>query len=261
MHNDRAFSPASTRSSSSKSQHEGHKPSRSNVPVCFYCKKKGHVMAECWKREKKHVQPNSLAVPHLVQPTSGLEIVLSSPESPFNPFISKGSVSLSEDGEQIPNTILRDTGATQTLIVEGTLPLSKETATGTMMFIQGVGFTPVSVPVHTVYLHCGLMTGPIVVGTRPTLPVQGISLLLQNDLAGSQVIPDLSVTTEPELTKDVDQLDSSIPGHFPACALQEQQQGEQFHSQVMSHSLIVMVLSITLLAQRNQMRLVIVEML
>jgi len=95
-HSDGAFSPASTRSSSGKSQREGHKPSRS---VCFYCKKKGHVMAECWKQEKKHVQPNSLAVPHLVQLTSGRGVVPSSPENPFNPFISKGSVSLSQDGE------------------------------------------------------------------------------------------------------------------------------------------------------------------
>ena len=63
------------------------------------------------------------------------------------------------------------------------------------------------------------MTGPVVVGARPTLPVQGISLLLGNDLAGSRVIPDLSVTIEPELTKDVEQLESSVPGLFPACAV------------------------------------------
>jgi len=217
-HNEGTHNPASTRSSGSTRQPEGQKPSRSNVPVCFYCKKKGHVMAECWKREKKRVQPNFLAVPQHRQPT-GSGTVPVSPESQFNPFVSKGLISLSENGEQIPITILRDTGATQTLIVEGTLPLTKETATGTTMFIQGVGLTPVSVPLHTVYLRCGLVSGPVVVGARPTLPVQGISLLLGNDLAGSRVIPDLSVTNEPELMKDVDELDSSIPGLFPACAV------------------------------------------
>ena len=71
----------------------------------------------------------------------------------------------------MPITIPRDTGATQTLIVEGTLPLSSETATGATMFIQGVGLAPVSVPLHTVYLCCGLVTGPVVVGARPSLPV------------------------------------------------------------------------------------------
>ena len=114
---------------------------------------------------------------------------------------------------------LHDTGATQTLIVEGVLPLSRETATGATMFIQGVGLAPVSVPLHTVYLRCGLVTGPVVVGARPSLPVQGISLLLGNDLAGSKVIPGLAVDNNPELTKDVDKLDSLIPGLFLACAV------------------------------------------
>ena len=86
--------------------------------------------------------------------------------------------------------------------MEGTLPLSKETATGATMFIQGVGLAPVSVPLHTVFLCCDLVTGPVVVGTRPSLPVQGISLLLGNDLAGSRVTSDLSVTSDPELTTD-----------------------------------------------------------
>ena len=200
-------------------QFEGSRSNKSSVPVCFYCKKNGHVMADCWKREKKNVRPNSLAVPHHVQPTSGSGNVPLSPERQFNPFVSKGTVSLSRDGEQVPITILRDTGATQTLIVEGALPLSRETATGATMLIQGVGLAPVSVPLHTVYLRCGLVTGPVVVGARPSLPVQGISLLLGNDLAGSKVIPGLAVDNNPKLTKDVDKLDSLIPGLFPACAV------------------------------------------
>ena len=57
-----------------------------------------------------------------MQPTSGCGIVPLSPERQLNPFVSKGTVSLSKDGEQVPITILRDNGATQTLIVEGTLP-------------------------------------------------------------------------------------------------------------------------------------------
>ena len=44
------------------------------------------------------------------------------------------------------------------------------------------------------------------------------TLLLGNDSAGSRVIPDLSVTNEPELTKDVEQLESSVPGLFTARA-------------------------------------------
>ena len=43
------------------------------------------------------------------------------------------------------------------------------------------------VPLHKVHLKCGLVTGPVVVGVRPSLPVQGVSLVLGNDLAGGQV--------------------------------------------------------------------------
>jgi len=157
--------------------------------------------------------------PFQVKPTSDSRLVPLAVREQFNPFVSKGSVSLSDEGEQVPITILRDTGATQSLIVEGTLPLSEETATGATMSIQGVGCAPVSVPLHTVYLHCGLVTGPVVVGTRPSLPVQGISLLLGSDLAGSRVTPDLSVISDPELTTDVDKSMSTIPGLFPACAV------------------------------------------
>ena len=104
--------------------------------------------------------------------------------------------------------------------MEGALPLSRETTTGATMFIQGVGLAPASVPLHTVYLRCGLVTGLVVLGARPSLPVQGISLLLGNDLAGRKKIPGLAVDNNPELTKDhVDKLDSLIPGLFPACAV------------------------------------------
>ena len=49
-----AFDPAGTRSFNDACRPEESRSSKSNVQVCFYCKKKGHVMADCWKREKKH---------------------------------------------------------------------------------------------------------------------------------------------------------------------------------------------------------------
>ena len=55
-------------------------------------------------KEKKNVWPNSLAVLHHVQPTSGSGNVPLSPERQFNLFVSKGTVSLSRDGEQVPIT-------------------------------------------------------------------------------------------------------------------------------------------------------------
>ena len=119
-HSGGASGSASGKSSNGTRQLDGLRSSKHNVPVCFYCKKKGHVIAECWKQEKKTAWPNSLAVPHHVQPKSDSRLVPLSLHEQFNPFVSKGSVSLSKEGVQVPITILRDTGATQSLIVEGT---------------------------------------------------------------------------------------------------------------------------------------------
>jgi len=50
----------------------------------------------------------------------------------YDSFISKGFVSVSEHGEKIPMGNLRDTGATQSLFLDGVLPLSDSTAAGTV---------------------------------------------------------------------------------------------------------------------------------
>ena len=48
----------------------------------------------------------------------------------YLPFLSKGSIRLPDSGKEIPIIILRDTGANQPLLLEGSVPLSKQTSTG-----------------------------------------------------------------------------------------------------------------------------------
>ena len=86
-----------------------------------------------------------------------------------------------------PITILRDTGATQSLILEDALPFSSHSDTGMTVLLQGAELGTYHVPLHKVHLKCGLVTGAVVVGVRPSLPVQGVSLILGNNLAGGQV--------------------------------------------------------------------------
>ena len=52
------------------------------------------------------------------------------------------------------------------------------------VLLQGAELGTFRVPLHKVHLKCGLVTGAVVVGVRPSLPVQGVSLILGNDLAG-----------------------------------------------------------------------------
>ena len=96
------------------------------------------------------------------------------------------------------------------------LPLSENMATGTRVQIQGIKLGVVSVPLHVVYFSSELLTGQLTVGTTPTLPIKGISLILGNDLAGSKVMPDLQLVSDPTAIMGVNAVESSI---FPACAV------------------------------------------
>lgn len=82
--------------------------------------------------------------------------------------------------------ILRDTGATQSLMASHVLPLSKQTTADASVLIQGVGMDVLRVPLHQIHLQSDLISGPVVVGVRPNLPVKRVSLILSNDLTGGQ---------------------------------------------------------------------------
>ena len=92
----------------------------------------------------------------------------------YLPFISEGFVSLSGDSpdqQPIKIKMLRDTGATQSLLLEGVLPLSEQTSAGANVLIQGVECGFISVPLHRICLNSDLVSGDVTVGIRPTLPV------------------------------------------------------------------------------------------
>ena len=56
-------------------------------------------------------------------------------------------------------------------------------------------------------------------GTRPTLPIKEVSLLLGNDLAGGQVIADPKVTSMPVTLVSTEKLEEVIPGMFSSGAV------------------------------------------
>jgi hypothetical protein len=69
--------------------------------------------------------------------------------------------------------------------------------------------------ISTIEIKSDLVSGPVVVGVRPTLPLEGISLLLGNDLAGGKVITKPIVTCEPNLSATSEE-DEEL---YPACAV------------------------------------------
>ena len=71
------------------------------------------------------------------------------------------------------------------------------TSTGESVIAQGIEEGCVNVQFHLVNLVSDLVTGSVVVGTRPTLPIKGVSLLLGHVLAGGKVVADPKVTSKP----------------------------------------------------------------
>jgi hypothetical protein len=102
----------------------------------------------------------------------------------YTPFMSDGFVSIDDTTAPKPIRILRDAGASQSLLLEGVLHLSENTSVGATVLLQGVELGRFNVPLHSIYLKSDLVTGPVIVGVRHNLPFEGDSLLLGNDLAG-----------------------------------------------------------------------------
>ena len=96
----------------------------------------------------------------------------------------------SVDGDnRTPVRILRDTGASRSLLLQGAVQLPDSSYTGERAIIQGVDIKYIPLPLHNIKLECGIVNGKVTVGILHSLPCEGISLLLGNDLAGGKVHP------------------------------------------------------------------------
>ena len=107
------------------SQRNGRGNSHGNGQACFpsccyCCNQKGHVMSEYHALQKKNEKSKSdLLVSHLYKLNgSGAESSIV-PEK-CRPFISHGCVSFLDALSRKPITILTDTGASQSMILDGT---------------------------------------------------------------------------------------------------------------------------------------------
>ena len=199
--------------------------------TCGYCRGEGHTMSNCFKLKNKEHQKTKPtgAVSHNSsfdqQPTGFDEQLLVDPVDPvmkvFQPFIFDGSVSFRNNQSSVcPIKILRDTGASQSLILTKTLPFSTNSYSGKNVLIQGIdaqNYT--SVPLHDIKLESKLVSGEVQIGIIDSLPFEGIHLILGNDLAGSKVrvVPVLS--DKPVTHQKPDPIEDDIPNLYPSCAV------------------------------------------
>ena len=132
--------------SSSSRSHSAQDKSYSSAPVCRFCRKEGHIMSDCFNLKQRlqgqtDSKPTgfiskSCNLPSNVNDVRGtiLEEKSSSDSvmQSFEPFIHNGFVLLSSDlTNSNPVKILRDTGASQSLLLANTLPFSDVSFTGT----------------------------------------------------------------------------------------------------------------------------------
>ena len=197
-------------------------PGRSRSVVHNYCHRKGHVLADCWSLQKK-----SDALVHTVEesdligsPGSQRAPVIR-PDNTYQPFIFEGLVSMTEDGIPVQIRLLRDTGATQSLMVQNVLPFTDQSSEGASVLVQGVELGIVKVPLHRVFLKSNLVSGFVTVGASPTLPISGVGFILGNDLAGSKVDlqPELQVVDDPEELEPQELSAAETAAVFPPCVV------------------------------------------
>ena len=75
----------------------------------------------------------------------------------YEPFISEGMMSFIDDSTKpIRIKILRDTGASQSIVLADVLPFSEKTYSGTSVLLQGVECGFMNVPLRNIFLYSEL---------------------------------------------------------------------------------------------------------
>ncbi|XP_041364137.1 uncharacterized protein LOC121379557 [Gigantopelta aegis] len=151
-------------------------------PRCSYCHMDNHVIADCfkWRRD------NSKVVALVQQEERCKQSRLTGlPErNMYEAYISSGKIcDVRLDHPPTPVTIYRDTGAGQSLIVQGGLNKVPHSYTGKSVVLTAVGGQCMTVPLHEIYLSSQFVTGKVIVGVVPHLPFANVHVLLGNDLS------------------------------------------------------------------------------
>ena len=82
-------------------------------------------------------------------------------------------------------------------MLKSVLLLTENSFTGANVLISGVEMGVLEVPLHEVTIKSSLIDSNIVIGMRPSLPVEEKSMILGNDIAGEKVMVDPRVVEKP----------------------------------------------------------------
>ena len=127
-----------------------------------------------------------------------------------------------EEAESQSICVLRDYGTSQSLLLEGVLPLISESSyTKSNVLLQGAELG-VSALLHPINLKTNMIPGPVMIGIRPFMLVQGVSLILGNNLHSrrdSYSHPMHTVSLNHQLNTGLEEIELLVPGGFPSCTI------------------------------------------
>lgn len=186
--------------------------------VCHYCRNVGHWKDKCPLLERKGGA--SAAMLCVDAPHQKMETTVESGRSGFEPFITTARVSLAGSSEYVNVKVLRDTGAMHSFMIESVLPFSCGSQVGDFILMRGMELGCVPVPRHRVALECDFVSGVFPVAVRPALPVEGVGMILGNDICGSYVFasgpPSPVVVSKPFTSDLVSGIENEI---VPVCVV------------------------------------------
>ena len=155
--------------------------SSSRTVVCYKCGKAGHIAIRCQLGkgpERNQTQPRK---PQGAVPTARVD-------KSYRPWTKRGVIR-SPHGGPVEVSILRDTGASQSLLLRNKLPKGVIEATRETVMIEGIGGKRVKIPLCKITLKSQWKNGPIKVGVVEKLPIKGISLILGNEVRTKKCNP------------------------------------------------------------------------
>ena len=156
--------------------------SSSRTVVCYKCGKAGHIAIRCQLGkgpERNQTQPR--------KPQGA--VTTPRGNQSYRPWTKKGMIR-GPHGGPVEVSILRDTGASQSLLLRNKLPKRVIEATRETVMIEGIGGKRVKIPLCKITLKSQWKNGPIRVGVVDKLPMKGISLILGNEVRTKKCHPE-----------------------------------------------------------------------
>ena len=156
--------------------------SSSRTVVCYKCGKAGHIAIRCQLGkgpERNQTQPK--------KPQGA--VTTPRGNQSYRPWTKKGMIR-GPQGGPVEVSILRDTGASQSLLLRNKLPKRVIEATRETVMIEGIGGKRVKIPLCKITLKSQWKNGPMKVGVVDKLPMKGISLILGNEVKTKKCHPE-----------------------------------------------------------------------